>query len=373
MDDFRKSSKTNFLPNIRYKSKKRRDSSNDFEINNIIDNQVRTFSKEQEQQVPINYFKGIDNQQIIKNAKVMNEPDNNDKNELLLGENYQRKPSLIKGNSQILYDKNCFEEVMPNLKKEEDLSRFVGKIKISGFYSSSEMVLLIENIIKELNMKKKYSFQIKDSVMQFIFLNAQEALSIFKQINIEKLYNKYYKNLQVDIQFDIKQINRERRLSERNLMKRLLPKKLKILEPQSKMEQFKSMKKSNYSKDNVTTPYNMKDKNYEGIYNDYLEYFKKRKEERRLRELNYSNGKDISMLASTPYVERKRFQNQLREYKNGKNISPIKFYGYIDKATANQKEKYEKQYLYEVPDFQKHWNLREDNKKKWISPLKFGL
>lgn len=81
--------------------------------------------------------------------------------------------------------------------------------------------------------------------------------------------------------------------------------------------------------------YNIADKNFEGIYKNYIEYFKKRKEERRKKELSYVNGKNYSLQASTPYVEndnRNYFVENLRKYK-GNDISPSKFNGYIDKAS----------------------------------------
>ena len=121
---------------------------------------------------------------------------------------------LRKNNSQVeLYkpklsiNNNSFEN------KNEDFSNFIGKIKIINFYSSSEIILLIENIISELNLRKDYTFVVKDSFMCFTFNDAEQALSIFKRINIEKLKNKYYQNLVVDIKYEIKDGQRQ---TERN-------------------------------------------------------------------------------------------------------------------------------------------------------------
>ena len=105
-----------------------------------------------------------------------------------------------------------------------------------------------------------------------------------------------------------------------------------------------------------------------------MEYFQQRKEERRKRELNYINGKDISLLASTPFIEnnnRKSFESHLRQYE-GSDVGPSKFNGYIDKA-SNKRDNYKESHLYEVPDFINHWKLREENKNKWISPAKFHI
>ena len=116
------------------------------------------------------------------------------------------------------------------------------------------------------------------------------------------------------------------------------------------------------------------DKYFEEIYKNYIEYFKQRKEERRKRELNYKNGKDISLLASTPFIENnnlKSFQEDLRKY-DGNDISPSKFNGFIGKASI-KKENYKENHLYEVPDFINHWKLREENKSKWIGPSKFSV
>ena len=150
---------------------------------------------------------------------------------------------------------------------------------------------------------------------------------------MEKLNNKYYRNLMIDINLDIKNNNNKIKLpdkiteelkeeNEKMLYKKISPPK-KILK---KLNNFKSY---TVSKDNLI------DKNFEGIYKNYVEYFKKRKEERRKKELSYVNGKNYSLQASTPYVEndnRNYFVENLRKYK-GNDISPSKFNGYIDKAS----------------------------------------
>ena len=277
--------------------------------------------------------------------------------------------------------------------KSADLSNFIAKLKITKFYSTSEIILLIENIISELNLKKDYTFSIKDNSMSFIFNDAEQALSIFKQINIEKLKNKYYQNLTVDIKFEvnkekeegknvIKEIvneeiknqqigNKKMKLKTKRI--KLLPSKTKNNIQEKKLESFKNLKTYNYSKDNLFTN-KISDKYFEEVYKNYREYFKHRKEERRKRELNYQNGKDISLLASTPYVEnnsKKSFFENLRS-NGGNDIAPSKFNGYIDKASV-KKYNYNDNHLYLVPDFINHWKLREDNKKKWICPAKFQV
>ena len=277
--------------------------------------------------------------------------------------------------------------------KSTDLSNFIAKLKITKFYSTSEIILLIENIISELNLKKDYTFSIKDNSMSFIFNDAEQALSIFKQINIEKLKNKYYQNLTVDIKFEvnkekeegknvIKEIvneeikkqqigNKKMKLKTKRI--KLLPSKTKNNIQEKKLESFKNLKTYNYSKDNLFKN-KISDKYFEEVYKNYREYFKHRKEERRNRELNYQNGKDISLLASTPYVEnnsKKSFFENLRS-NGGNDIAPSKFNGYIDKASV-KKYNYNDNHLYLVPDFINHWKLREDNKKKWICPAKFQV
>ena len=277
--------------------------------------------------------------------------------------------------------------------KSADLSNFIAKLKITKFYSTSEIILLIETIISELNLKKDYTFSIKDNSMSFIFNDAEQALSIFKQINIEKLKNKYYQNLTVDIKFEvnkekeegknvIKEIvneeiknqqigNKKMKLKTKRI--KLLPSKTKNNIQEKKLESFKNLKTYNYSKDNLFKN-KISDKYFEEVYKNYREYFKHRKEERRKRELNYQNGKDISLLASTPYVEnnsKKSFFENLRS-NGGNDIAPSKFNGYIDKASV-KKYNYNDNHLYLVPDFINHWKLREDNKKKWICPAKFQV
>ena len=305
---------------------------------------------------------------------------------------------LRKNNSQVeLYKPKLSINNNSIENKNEDFSNFIGKIKIINFYSSSEIILLIENIISELNLRKDYTFVVKDSFMCFTFNDAEQALSIFKRINIEKLKNKYYQNLVVDIKCEIKDGQRQTERNEEikeiindntksespggERIRKTKVKKLSLLPnmlrngENKKMEKFKNIKTYNYSKDNILMNNNkISDKYFDGIYKNYIEYFKHRKEERRKRELNYQNGKEISLLASSPYIEninRKSFQENLRK-NGGINIGPSKFNGFIEKASI-KKENYKENHLYNVPDFVNHWRLREDNKNKWISSAKFQI
>ena len=305
----------------------------------------------------------------------------------------------ISNNNYNRISKNYNKNEYYNGKKNNDLSKFVAKIKIINFYSTSEIILLIEKIINELNLKKDYSFSVKDSFITFSFNDAEEALSIFKRINIEKLNNKYYQNLSLDIIFEVRDETKENKKEiiefindemkePKGTIKKLKAKKLLLLplkkeernskfdnsnRNNKKREKFKNFRANNNSKDNVFIT-NIPDKQFEGIYKKYLEYFQQRKEERRKRELNYINGKDISLLASTPFIEnnnRKSFEGHLRQY-HGSDVGPSKFNGYIDKA-SNKRDNYKESHLYEVPDFINHWKLREENKNKWISPAKFHI
>ena len=297
------------LPNIRYNNTSQKEIENNYlnEINNSNTN--------------VNYTEFKSNNRLNNN----NEPYTP----------YNNSYTLRKYNSQMNLFNNYNENNNINYNQdEEDFSNFFGKIKIYNFYSSAEIIILIENILNELNFKKNYSFTIKDSLITFSFGNANKALEVFKRLNMEKLNNKYYRNLMIDINLDIKNNNNNKiklpdkiteELKEENekmLYKKISPPK-KILK---KLNNFKSY---TVSKDNLI------DKNFEGIYKNYVEYFKKRKEERRKKELSYVNGKNYSLQASTPYVEndnRNYFVENLRKYK-GNDISPSKFNGYIDKAS----------------------------------------
>ena len=308
---YKKNKKYNsLLPNIRYNNTSQKEIENNYlnEINNSKTN--------------ANYSEFKSNNRINNN----NEPYTP----------YNNSYTLRKYNSQMNLFNNYNENNNINYNQdEEDFSNFFGKIKIYNFYSSAEIIILIENILNELNFKKNYSFTIKDSLITFSFGNANKALEVFKRLNMEKLNNKYYRNLMIDINLDIKNNNNNNKIklpdkiteelkeeNEKMLYKKISPPK-KILK---KLNNFKSY---TVSKDNLI------DKNFEGIYKNYVEYFKKRKEERRRKELSYVNGKNYSLQASTPYVEnanRNYFVENLRKYK-GNDISPSKFNGYIDKAS----------------------------------------
>ena len=307
---YKKKKKYNsLLPNIRYNNTSQKEIENNYlnEINNSNTN--------------ANYTEFKSNNRINNNNNEPYTP-------------YNNSYTLRKYNSQMNLFNNYNENNNINYNQdEEDFSNFFGKIKIYNFYSSAEIIILIENILNELNFKKNYSFTIKDSLITFSFGNANKALEVFKRLNMEKLNNKYYRNLMIDINLDIKNNNNKIKLpdkiteelkeeNEKMLYKKISPPK-KILK---KLNNFKSY---TVSKDNLI------DKNFEGIYKNYVEYFKKRKEERRKKELSYVNGKNYSLQASTPYVEndnRNYFVENLRKYK-GNDISPSKFNGYIDKAS----------------------------------------
>ena len=310
-NSYKKIKKNNsLLPNIRYNNTSQKEIENNYlnEINNSNTN--------------ANYTEFKSNNRINNNNNEPYTP-------------YNNSYTLRKYNSQMNLFNNYNENNNINCNQdEEDFSNFFGKIKIYNFYSSAEIIILIENILNELNFKKNYSFTIKDSLITFSFGNANKALEVFKRLNMEKLNNKYYRNLMIDINLDIKNNNNNKiklpdkiteELKEENekmLYKKISPPK-KILK---KLNNFKSY---TISKDNLI------DKNFEGIYKNYVEYFKKRKEERRKKELSYVNGKNYSLQASTPYVEndnRNYFVENLRKYK-GNDISPSKFNGYIDKAS----------------------------------------
>ena len=307
---YKKNKKYNsLLPNIRYNNTSQKEIENNYlnEINNSNTN--------------ANYTEFKSNNRINNNNNEPYTP-------------YNNSYTLRKYNSQMNLFNNYNENNNINYNQdEEEFSNFFGKIKIYNFYSSAEIIILIENILNELNFKKNYSFTIKDSLITFSFGNANKALEVFKRLNMEKLNNKYYRNLMIDINLDIKNNNNKIKLpdkiteelkeeNEKMLYKKISPPK-KILK---KLNNFKSY---TISKDNLI------DKNFEGIYKNYVEYFKKRKEERRKKELSYVNGKNYSLQASTPYVEndnRNYFVENLRKYK-GNDISPSKFNGYIDKAS----------------------------------------
>ena len=387
-----------YLPNIRYTSQN--------EIhNNNINNEKYQFYEDLYDDEDNNDNNNINDQLTGRNIEETNKKLLNTKKEKVYNHPKSKIfPNINQQNENIILKKNNSQLDMINNRlhinsyensNDSELSNFVGKIKILNFYSSSEIILLIENIISELNLKKDYSFSVRDSYISFIFNDAEQALSIFKQINIEKLKNKYYQNLIIDIKFEIKknkneeiketinEINNDINDKKKEKSKKIKAKKLFLLSKDKsrnfnelenkKLRKFKNIRTYNFSKDNMHIN-KISDKNFAEIYNNYNEYFKHRKEERRKRELNYHNGKDISLLASTPFVEnnnKKSFQQKLRKY-NGNDISPSKFNGFIDKASI-KKDNYNENHLYEVPDFINHWKLREENKSKWICPAKFQV
>ena len=280
-------------------------------------------------------FNKEDYKELKNNLNIEEKNQNNDFNYISNTHSYSNDNNTLKKyNSQLNLFNNNYN-ISSTQSDEEDFSNFFGKIKIYNFFSSAEIIVLIENILNDLNFKKNYSFTIKDSLITFSFGDANKALAVFKRLNMEKLNNNYYRNLIIDINLDIKnnrnklkenyQIKEELNMvSKREIYKKILPNKYKINEIKD-INKFQNIKPYNLTKDSVS------DKNFVGIYKNYLKYFEKRREERRKKELSYVNGKNYSLQASTPYVDydnRNYFQESLRKYE-GKKISPADFNGYI--------------------------------------------
>ena len=309
------------LPNISYNNTSQKE----------FDNQ-QINPKNNKSYINLNYSQ-FKNNIINKKEKVSNT------NNILYTHNNIDNYTLRKYNSQIdLFNNNNYDIINHTQNNEDNFNDFFGKIKISNYHSSAEIILLIENILNSLNYKKNYTFTMKDSLITFSFGNANKAIEVFKKLNMEKLNNKYYRNLMVDINLDLKRNNKNIELPDKTkedikeeneimTFKKISPikKKLRKINNINRINNFKSYK----TKDDII------DKNFEGIYKNYLEYFKKRKEKRRQKELSYVNGKNYSLQASSPYVEndnRNYFIESLRKYK-GEDISPSKFNIYIDKAS----------------------------------------
>jgi len=280
-------------------------------------------------------FNKEDYKELKNNLNIEEKNQNNDFNYISNTHSYSNDNNTLKKyNSQLNLFNNNYN-ISSTQSDEEDFSNFFGKIKIYNFFSSAEIIVLIENILNDLNFKKNYSFTIKDSLITFSFGDANKALAVFKRLNMEKLNNNYYRNLIIDINLDIKnnhnklkenyQIKEELNMvSKREIYKKILPNKYKINEIKD-INKFQNIKPYNLTKDSIS------DKNFVGIYKNYLKYFEKRREERRKKELSYVNGKNYSLQASTPYVDydnRNYFQESLRKYE-GKKISPADFNGYI--------------------------------------------
>lgn len=404
------------LPNIRYPPKNETDYKDNYEykdlneINNIKSNIIE--KGENDKQKIENYYNELydannienNNIQFQKGLSVIKSKEKDTKTFLpnIMGNEgkYNFSSRYIKKNNShinLMKNKYYLNSSSSDIYSKSEFSKFLAKIKIFNFFSTSEIILLAENIINELNLKKDYTFIVKDSFITFVFNDAEEGLIIFKKLNLKKLKNTYYQNLIIDINFEFKEDKNIQ--NEKIKIPKVILKEEKIVEKSggeeekgSKMkfkikkisvpkrkgnkrnESFKNIKTYNFSKDNLYNDSVLSDKNFEVIYKNYLEYFGKRKEERRKRELNYTNGKNISLQASIPFKENNNlFQGNLRKYK-GNDVAPSRFEGFIDKASVKEGN-YKDNHLYEVPDFKNHWKLRENinDKKKWISPAQFQI
>ena len=296
-----------------------------------------------------NFVNNTNNSKKIENMEMKNHIIEENKNEKI--NNYNRispsfhtydneNYSLKKNNSQM----NLFNDNFGINNEEEEFSSFLGNIKIYNFYSSAEIIVLIEKILRELNFEKSYSFNIKDSLITFSFGDVNKALAIFKKLNMIKLNNIYYRNLVININLDFKNDkNKNKNKFENKTEEEFNENKeksifLKRITPHNKLKDITEINKFQNLKTNNLTKSNALDKSFEGIYKRYQAFYRKRKEERRKRELSYVKGKNYSLQACSPYVEndnRNYFQESLRKYK-GNNISPSDFFGYIDKASREE-------------------------------------
>ena len=315
------------LPIIRNSNTAHKEPNNNYLNNNNNNNVNNSYNKNYTENKKINNINEIEDINNYNNKHNLN--------------GYNNDNSLLKKyNSQMdLFNNNYNNINNTSQDEEEEFNNFFGKIRISNFYSSAEIIILIENILNELYFKKNYSFTIKDSLITFSFGDAKKAFAVFKRLNIEKLNNKYFRNLMIDINLDLKKENNRKKLiekiveepkenNEKFFYKRITPQKNKLKELKD-INKFRNNQSYNMTKDGIP------DTNFDGVYKKYIAYFKKRKEERRKKELSYVNGKNYSLQASSPYVDfdnRNFFVKNLRKYE-GKNISPSDFNGYIDKAS----------------------------------------
>jgi hypothetical protein len=211
------------LPNIRYPPQSETDNKDNYDskdFNEINKGQSNIIEKEEtDKQKFYNYNNNlndgnIDNKiismkkglSLIKSKELDNKTflPNIMGNE---GKNNFSSSYVKRNNSQfnIIKNKYNLNASSSDIYSKDEFSKFLSKIRISNFYSTSEIILLAENIINELNLKKDYTFIVKDSFITFIFNDAEEGLILFKKLNLTKLKNKYYQSLLIDINFELKE------------------------------------------------------------------------------------------------------------------------------------------------------------------------
>ena len=264
-------------------------------------------------------------------------------------------------NNTHILRKNNSQINMKIQKYLNTLDGFLCKMTLTNYFSAIEILKFINEIIEELNFEKNYDISVKDSLMTLVFHNADEGISIFKRLSIEKLKSNYYKKLNININIilkdDINKINNNNKLP--------MLRNCKVHNKSKKLNKGNSITQSQM---NVFSS-----KIYEN-FKERSERFDKRENERKkkvIKDIMHSRQKG-TILASSPYIETKKlFQNRLRE-NNGKFISPARFNGFIGKASIEKDKNFQKnEFLFEPCDFENHWVLRKDDRKKWISPAKF--
>ena len=294
------------LPNIRYPPKNETDNNDNYiskdfnEINNDKSNIIQKGEVEDDKQKVDNNYNdlnddNIDNKNIPlkKGLSIIKSKEKENKTFLpnIMGNEGKNNfsSSYVKRNNShfnIMKNKYHLNASSSDIYSKDDFSKFLSKIKISNFYSTSEIILLAENIINELNLKKDYTFIVKDSFIIFIFNDAEESLILFKKLNLTKLKNKYYQKLLIDINFELKEeinaqnekhripkvIFREEKIYEKKGGEEEKGKKIKIKikklaasqkKRNKKMESLKNIKTYNYSKDNLYNDSILSDKNFE--------------------------------------------------------------------------------------------------------------
>ena len=257
--------------------------------------------------------------------------------------------------------KNKSQINMKIQKSFNNLDEFLCKITLTNYYSAIEILKLIDEVAEESNFDKNYEINVKGSLITLIFYNADEGMDFFKKLSIEKLKNNYFNKLNININI----ISKNDLNETKNTYK--LP-KLRNNKTHNKLGKLYKASSTAQSQINVCS-----NKIYEN-FKERSEKFDKREKERKKKVLKdiMRSKKTGSILANSPYIDTKNFfKNCLRESK-GKFISPARFNGFIGKASIEKDKNFHKnEFLFGPCDFENHWELRKDDRKKWVSPAKF--
>lgn len=212
-------------------------------------------------------------------------------------------------------------------------------VKIDNCPSRNETFDFVNELLKEKKEEKaNYKIKASDKSLSFIFTDQEPAMHIIKGLNVEKIRNRFFKNIKISFS---------------------------LSEQQPHFRKFRHKRFDSNISNSSGTKSSVKDYSSSVSLDRYSSY-----NDIHMRDITSKAGV-ISI--DNPYGIEEKLRKEEERNKRMKNISGERFNGYFDKAT-NNKNTFIKNYVTLTPSLSiNDFKYREEDKSKWVSPQKFWV